>query len=96
MQVAPCASSDHMTGYIGGFGVWQVARPSLGMDSVDMLAGILTGETMDAITRNILQENHCIFLLLHTFWEVRAPPATYMSVSVVWPTPHVPADMECC
>ena len=39
-----------------------------------MLAGILTGEAMDAITRNILQENHCIFLLLHTFWEVRAPP----------------------
>ena len=38
-----------------------------------MLAGILTGETMDAITRNILQENHCIFLLLHTFWEVRVP-----------------------
>ena len=43
------------------------------MESVDMLAGILTGETMDAITRNILQENHCIFLLLHTFWEVRVP-----------------------
>ena len=35
-----------------------------------MMAGILTGETMEAITRNILQENHCIFLLLHTFWEV--------------------------
>ncbi|CAL5218737.1 g452 [Coccomyxa viridis] len=51
----------------------QVARPSLGVDSVDMLAGILTGETMDAITRNILQENHCIFLLLHTFWEIATP-----------------------
>ena len=38
-----------------------------------MMAGILTGETMEAITRNILQENHCIFLLLHTFWEVLMP-----------------------
>ena len=51
----------------------QVARPSLAEESVDMLAGILTGVTMEAITRNILQENHCIFLLLHTFWEVLMP-----------------------
>ncbi len=65
--------------------MWQVARPSLGVDSVDMLAGILTGETMDAITRNILQENHCIFLLLHTFWEVRAAPMTVMSGPMLYP-----------
>ena len=30
----------------------------------------MTGETMEAISRNVMQENHCIFLLLHTFWEV--------------------------
>jgi hypothetical protein len=48
----------------------QVARPSLGEASIDMAAGILTGETMEAISRNVMQENHCIFLLLHTFWEV--------------------------
>ena len=35
-----------------------------------MAAGVLTGETMEAISRNVMQENHCIFLLLHTFWEV--------------------------
>ena len=48
---------------------------------MDMLAGILTGETMDVITRNILQENHCIFLLLHTFWEVCSPLLTVLSAS---------------
>lgn len=59
------------------------------MDSVDMLAGILTGETMDAITRNILQENHCIFLLLHTFWEVRASLMKIVAASLVLSLPYV-------
>ena len=89
MLAAYGASSDSATAEVGAV-VWQMAKPSLGMDSVDMLAGILTGETMDAITRNILQENHCIFLLLHTFWEVRASLMTHVSASLVLSLPYVP------
>lgn len=51
-----------------------------------MTAGILTGETMEAISRNILQENHCIFLLLHTFWEV---PPSYLHVPCLLALSHI-------
>ncbi|CAK0773671.1 hypothetical protein CVIRNUC_004090 [Coccomyxa viridis] len=75
-------------------GCLQVARPSLAEESVDMLAGILTGETMEAITRNILQENHCIFLLLHTFWETATPVQAARADHLCFP--HLPDVLAMC